>query len=83
MLQRRYAHLFGPDGRPDVVERLQAGADRNIRRFGLLADEHEADLPGPATDAAGRAADEQAPVRSPDEDTNLTRLLVETHGGPR
>jgi pyruvate ferredoxin oxidoreductase beta subunit len=83
-LQRRYAHLFGPKGHPEVVERLQAIADRNIRRFGLLADETEAaDLPGPATDAAGLSADEPEPVRSLDEDTNLTRLLVETHGGPR
>jgi pyruvate ferredoxin oxidoreductase beta subunit len=83
-LQRRYAHLFGPKGRPDVVERLQAIADRNIKRFGLLADEREtADLPGPATDAAGLSADEPEPVRSLEDDTNLTRLLVETHGGPR
>ena len=59
-LQRRYAHLFGPNGHPDVIERLQAFADRNIRRYGLLADVEEgADLPGNATDAAdlpGRAA---------------------------
>jgi pyruvate ferredoxin oxidoreductase beta subunit len=83
-LQRRYAHLFGPKGRPDVVERLQAIADRNIKRFGLLADEREtADLPGPATDAAGLSADEPEPVRSLEDDTNLTRLMVETHGGPR
>jgi pyruvate ferredoxin oxidoreductase beta subunit len=34
--QRRYAHLFGEPGRPDIVARLQALADRNIRRFGLL-----------------------------------------------
>ena len=52
-LQRRYAHLFGENGRPDVIERLQAIADRNIRRFGLLADADEgAELPGSATDAA-------------------------------
>jgi pyruvate ferredoxin oxidoreductase beta subunit len=38
-LQRRFGHLFGEPGRPDVVERIQAGADRNIRRFGLLAEE--------------------------------------------
>jgi pyruvate ferredoxin oxidoreductase beta subunit len=37
-LQKRYAHLFGDPGRPDVVARLQAIADRNIERFGLLAD---------------------------------------------
>ena len=35
-LQKRYAHLFGNPPRPDVVARLQAKADRNIRRFGLL-----------------------------------------------
>ena len=35
-LQRRYAHLFGEHGRPDVIARLQAVADRNIARFGLL-----------------------------------------------
>jgi pyruvate ferredoxin oxidoreductase beta subunit len=35
-LQRRFAHLFGDPPREDVVERLQAIADRNIRRFGLL-----------------------------------------------
>jgi pyruvate ferredoxin oxidoreductase beta subunit len=34
--QKRFAHLFAGDGRPDVVERLQALADRNIARFGLL-----------------------------------------------
>jgi pyruvate ferredoxin oxidoreductase beta subunit len=34
--QRRYAHLFGDPGRPDIVARLQASADRNIARFGLL-----------------------------------------------
>ena len=37
--QRRFAHLFGKQPRPDIVERLQAIADRNIRRFGLLATE--------------------------------------------
>jgi pyruvate ferredoxin oxidoreductase beta subunit len=35
-LQRRYAHLFGPSPRPDVITRLQAVADRNVARFGLL-----------------------------------------------
>jgi pyruvate ferredoxin oxidoreductase beta subunit len=37
--QRRFAHLFGDPGRPDVVARIQAGADRNIARFGLVADD--------------------------------------------
>jgi pyruvate ferredoxin oxidoreductase beta subunit len=34
--QRRYAHLFDGAGRPDVVARIQATADRNIARYGLL-----------------------------------------------
>jgi pyruvate ferredoxin oxidoreductase beta subunit len=34
--QRRYAHLFGDPSRTDVIERIQAQADRNIRRYGLL-----------------------------------------------
>jgi pyruvate ferredoxin oxidoreductase beta subunit len=39
--QRRFAHLFGDPGRPDVVARIQEGADRNIRRFGLLGETEE------------------------------------------
>ena len=34
--QRRYAHLFAPEERHDVIDRIQALADRNIARFGLL-----------------------------------------------
>ncbi len=37
--QKRFAHLFGDPPRTEVIERLQALADRNIRRFGLLAEE--------------------------------------------
>ena len=37
-LQKRYAHLFGAHPRPDIVAKLQALADKNIRRFGLLED---------------------------------------------
>jgi pyruvate ferredoxin oxidoreductase beta subunit len=37
-LQKRYAHLFGSHPRPDIVARLQALADRNIKRFALLED---------------------------------------------
>jgi pyruvate ferredoxin oxidoreductase beta subunit len=37
--QKRYAHLFGEPGRPEVVAQIQAEADRNIRRFGLLQEE--------------------------------------------
>jgi pyruvate ferredoxin oxidoreductase beta subunit len=35
-LQTRYRHLFQPRERTDVIERIQAAADRNIARFGLL-----------------------------------------------
>ena len=37
--QKRYAHLFGPKPREDVIAQIQARADRNIRRFGLLGPE--------------------------------------------
>jgi pyruvate ferredoxin oxidoreductase beta subunit len=37
--QRRFAHLFGPKGHPDMLARIQADADRNIRRYGLLDEE--------------------------------------------
>jgi pyruvate ferredoxin oxidoreductase beta subunit len=33
--QGRFAHLFGDSPREDVVSRIQAEADRNIRIFGL------------------------------------------------
>jgi len=34
--QKRFAHLFSGAGRPDVIALIQADADRNIRRYGLL-----------------------------------------------
>jgi pyruvate ferredoxin oxidoreductase beta subunit len=34
--QKRFAHLFQPERRDDVIARVQARADRNIERFGLL-----------------------------------------------
>ena len=34
--QRRFAHLFGKPGHPEMLAAIQADADRNIRRFGLL-----------------------------------------------
>ena len=37
--QKRFAHLFGPKGRTDMLARVQADADRNIRRFKLLDEE--------------------------------------------
>ena len=39
-LQKRFAHLFGKDGAPAAdVARIQADADRNIRRFHLFDEE--------------------------------------------
>lgn len=38
-LQRRYAHLFRKGGSPEVIARLQALADRNIRRYNLIDEE--------------------------------------------
>ena len=35
--QRRFAHLFSPELRGDVIEKLQRMADRNISRYGLDA----------------------------------------------
>jgi pyruvate ferredoxin oxidoreductase beta subunit len=37
--QRRYAHLFEPEPRTDVIARIQARADRNIERFGLVSED--------------------------------------------
>jgi pyruvate ferredoxin oxidoreductase beta subunit len=39
--QRRYAHLFAPVRRDDVIAQLQARADRNVERFGLLEELEE------------------------------------------
>jgi pyruvate ferredoxin oxidoreductase beta subunit len=45
--QKRFAHLFAPELRSETIARIQAGADRNIRRFGLFD--------GPAVDPAAAA----------------------------
>jgi pyruvate ferredoxin oxidoreductase beta subunit len=80
-LQRRYAHLFKPEPNTEVIARLQQIADRNIRRFGLLAQASEgAELPGEATDVAGQAPDGGA-APDTERESNLMRLLAETHHG--
>jgi pyruvate ferredoxin oxidoreductase beta subunit len=40
--QTRFAHLFKPPGHADLIARIQALADRNVQRFGLLADAEDA-----------------------------------------
>jgi pyruvate ferredoxin oxidoreductase beta subunit len=37
--QKRFAHLFGEQPRVDTIARIQAMADKNILRYGLLAEE--------------------------------------------
>jgi pyruvate ferredoxin oxidoreductase beta subunit len=44
-LQSRYGHLFSPKRRDDVIDHLQANADRNIARYNLVdSDTKNADL---------------------------------------
>jgi pyruvate ferredoxin oxidoreductase beta subunit len=38
-LQKRYAHLFGKKPAVATIARLQAAADKNIRKYGLLDEE--------------------------------------------
>jgi pyruvate ferredoxin oxidoreductase beta subunit len=81
-LQRRYAHLFKDPPRTDVIERIQAIADRNIRRFDLLASAEEgADLPGSATDAADLPLAQPPIAGRTEEESNLMRLIAESHHG--
>ena len=40
--QTRFAHLFKPPGHAELVAQIQALADRNVRRFGLLHDLEDA-----------------------------------------
>ena len=37
--QKRFAHLFGEQPRVDTIARIQAMADKNILKYGLLAEE--------------------------------------------
>jgi pyruvate ferredoxin oxidoreductase beta subunit len=39
VLQRRFAHLFGEHGRPDILKRLQELADRNVDRYGITEEQ--------------------------------------------
>ncbi|MDO4937437.1 MAG: thiamine pyrophosphate-dependent enzyme [Sutterellaceae bacterium] len=47
-LQKRFAHLFGKKGSPETLLRLQAMADRNIEKYGLMdEDDQRRDIPVP------------------------------------
>jgi len=74
--QRRYAHLFGKHGHPETIARIQALADRNIARYGLLDD-----LPDslkPPGSAVGRQVRWQSEDLS--EQTSAMAILTETTG---
>ncbi|MEI6649022.1 MAG: thiamine pyrophosphate-dependent enzyme [Actinomycetes bacterium] len=43
--QKRFAHLFGAKGRPDLLEAIQSNANRNISKYNLL-DENSVGLKG-------------------------------------
>jgi pyruvate ferredoxin oxidoreductase beta subunit len=45
-LQARYAHLFRPAERTETIARIQAAADRNIARFGLMPEDISAERTG-------------------------------------
>jgi pyruvate ferredoxin oxidoreductase beta subunit len=40
-LQGRYRHLFSPQRRSDVIDRIQAMADANVARYGLVSEREE------------------------------------------
>lgn len=46
-LQKRFAHLFGKKGNPEVIVRLQHLADRNIEKYGMLGEEPLRGVPVP------------------------------------
>jgi hypothetical protein len=77
--QRRFAHLFEPEPRAEVIARIQAEADRNIRRFGLVpsasrspddvlvgtcADQRAGACAGPGQAACGLASQEDEDEKS-------------------
>mgnify|MGYP003557138820 FL=1 len=83
-LQRRFAHLFKPELRTDVIDPLQAGAAPNVERFGLLTDPDEAaTMPGEATDQAGPPESEPGPLVEAEADSQTAGVLEDTHGEPR
>jgi pyruvate ferredoxin oxidoreductase beta subunit len=54
-LQARYAHLFRPVEQTETIARIQAAADRNIRRFGLLPQDAATQPRKPAGESPRRA----------------------------
>ena len=71
--QRRFAHLFGDPPQTAVIARLQALADRNISRFGLLGDA-AGETGEDARDGAGEGAA---------DGTGLLDMLASGEHGPQ
>jgi pyruvate ferredoxin oxidoreductase beta subunit len=69
--QRRFAHLFGKEPRHDVIARIQAMADRNVARYGLVDDDTIQERSSMTADNAHEAG------RSLAEETNASRLTEE------
>jgi len=54
-IQARYAHLFRPTERTEVIARIEAAADRNIARFGQVPDNISTERTGvPAATPGGQ-----------------------------
>jgi len=49
-IQGRYAHLFGPQGHPEVIARIQAMADGNIDTYNLMGEEDDGTAPSGSGD---------------------------------
>jgi pyruvate ferredoxin oxidoreductase beta subunit len=82
-LQRRFGHLFGDPPRIDVIARIQAIADRNIERFGLV-DEDTVSATLSAAEPAGLRLPAKEAARAAQlvsEDTGASRLAEETTQG--
>ncbi|PFG38285.1 pyruvate ferredoxin oxidoreductase beta subunit [Georgenia soli] len=83
-LQGRYAHLFRPTRNEEVLTRLQAAADRNIARYGLLGDDA---VPEPASGEpvlVGAAPHLEHPARPSDHHAPSTSAGpgLDLHGNP-
>lgn len=50
--QKRFAHLFSKNADPQMLVRLQAIADRNIRKYGLLEGDEGETIPSPEQGSA-------------------------------
>ncbi|MDO5495587.1 MAG: thiamine pyrophosphate-dependent enzyme [bacterium] len=79
--QRRFAHLFKPR-RQDVIDQLQAMADRNIARYDLLVGDDDGD-PLPRTQAGQYAVPSGPTGETPEgSDTGAASAMASATGQP-